>query len=129
MPFMPASVTKSVTKMSTLSRTKIAEFFTILNGSKVTPNTVKKLCDVLEFPKDRPIPLNEVQRIYLLGCLKELINGGRCTYREAMLTAKISRTDKAENLMQSWNFIEEMGGLSYNGFKESMLDFYVKIQD
>lgn len=126
MKMLPAQKTASVTKFSTLSRNQIAKFLSGISEQKVYPSTVVKLCALLEFKSETPISINEVQRIYLLACAKELVNGGQASYREAMYACRLSLM--YQDLTDVWNLVEKMGGLTKVSFDEKLADFYRVIQ-
>lgn len=123
-----ASKTVALTNESVLSRNKIADFFTELSETPVYPATIVKLTELLGFPEKVPIRLNEIQRIYLLGCAKQLM-GKNTTYRNAMENFRLHRSHPIENVSKAWGTVRELGGLSQAEFNKKLTEFFIKTQE
>lgn len=126
--FLPVATTASITKHSFLSRRKIAEFFSTISRRKVQAETITKLCRYLEFDSDLGIPVVQIQRVFLLMCLKELINGGRATYLQVILTCGLAKNQPNDRLTDAWKLIHEFGGISQSEFDQRLMEFYYKTQ-
>jgi hypothetical protein len=128
MKLLPIGKTASHTKYSSLSRNEIAKFLSTLGSKRVYPSTVTKLCKILKFQEEIPVPLSDVQLIYLVACAKELINGGSASYNEAMITFKLRPTDSNADLLEAWNAVHAMGGMTKREFDEAIVTYYAQVQ-
>lgn len=126
MRFLSEQKTISVTEYSSLSRNEISRFLSTLSDTKVYPHTIVKLCNLLVYPKDRPIPFNEVQRIYLLAVSRELIGGGSATYNETMLACRLGRHEDKDKIVTAWEFVSKLGGLNSAAFNDKLTKFYIE---
>lgn len=126
--FLPVAQTASITKFSSLSRNQVAEFFTLISRKKVYAATICKLCVYLDFDPSLPIPIAQVQRLFLVACLKELINGGSSSYKQIIIGCRLGLTDPNEKLLEAWQLIQEFGGISKSDFDKRLTEFYAKNQ-
>lgn len=127
MPYTSCIPVSSITKHSSLSRNQIAAFLTDLNKSKVYPTTVTKMARVLGFDQNMPIPLEQVQRIYLLGCAKEILDGNN-SYEICGNLLNLAVGNSQQWLAEAWIFVESHGATKAEQFRQELLAFHLSVQ-
>jgi hypothetical protein len=114
-----------------LSRAFIAEFLASLavNESKPNFNFVSKACEILNFTKGYPIPMAEVQRVFLLACMKEMMGNEYISYVSVADTFGLGSSGPSSLLKACWAQVVGAGGISEEEFNKKLLEFYLAKQE
>lgn len=106
---------------SALSCRKVCRFLNTLEIGQISDSTVNRLARFLDFPKRQPIPLGQVQMIYLLIILAKL-RGNTYEFIVDNFLTKANQT----HLDDYWLDISHHGNLTKSKFDQLLVDFYKK---
>lgn len=117
----------SITAFSFMSRRELADFLTSLcSDGRIYHSSVSKYLPLLGFVAEDSIKLDDVEYIYLMYTLKQLLN---CSYAKVVHQMKLHRNMSRATLDQIWLGLKDQLPETKDTLKQKMIKFYMQRQD
>lgn len=121
---LPKPPEKGYNQNSALSRNQMTIFFNSLGVGHVSLTTVTRLVKLLKFMPKEPMPLDDIQQVFLLMAMKELYED----FSYEMLVRQFFTGVNKSHLNGYWHKIYDDGVVSRDNFSDKMITFYEQMK-
>ena len=117
----------SITAFSFMSRRELADFLTSLcSDGRIYHSSVSKYAPLLGFVAEDSIKLDDVESIYLMYTLKQLLN---CSYAKVVHQMGLHRNMSRATLDHVWSGLKDQLPETRETLRQKMIKFYMSKQD